>query len=328
MRNQLCNIFYPYEEPVPSLYPFFSQTENTICADVKATRVTVFGTSCRGGLSRTSWARQWYHDNDGNVVNIHTQDPTFPQERWTKVSIHARMLADVFFTLTFYKDKAQVQGSLRDVDLPHLTSTILACAKNADTPMSLRAPYLALAVFNGNVGFKVYRMDTPTVLAQRTNPYLPACNVQNIQRNVVVVRFLNTVVRLHCNGTFTVSYTKCSGDAISELWTNSAQVATAVTEYVVSHVRNGTLLPKRNCTTNGGGFIAQRYKHLPTLNGKVYSMYTSKQLQQTYMDQFGTRVPSPPNGMVWKRKKKKLFLFLRLVGLLNSDVMEGYVKDK
>lgn len=298
IQNQLCNVFYELRDTA-SLWHLFCNAKSTV-DNIEVKRVVAFASGVQGGLTRTTWTKEFV----ANKVVEH-QDPRHPVDKWTKVK------ADVcvnlcFMTLSFYKSKCQIQGALSGFENDRVLDILKAYGKHcAGNLVITGGPKLALAVFSGNTGMPVSRLAVPTLQRVCSNPHFPTPNTQTAAEDLVI-RMMGTVVKLKSSGTLTVTYTKQVEHEIGTLWAHAADASSRLTAYVCDSIHRGVL-----CRNLGASKVvtANRFRKLPTLHGKRYSGYTSREVERLHG-------PISLSGRKWKRKSKKLYMYLNLVGMV------------
>lgn len=128
-------------------------------------------------------------------------------------------------------------------------------------------------------------------------------------------------------------------DRLTHIWADASELAAHVTDYLTDHLRNGTLVVVHPTTPADEASLAttassyhknnknNALRRLPKLEGRAYREYTSAELRDLYHARRASSPPTPPQGFVWQRKSKKLYLFLCLVGMIPLDHAPDLLDD-
>lgn len=312
-ENQLINVIYPFRDEVGCLGPLFfraTRDHGAFCL----TQVKVYAKGARGGFMRTSWLHRWYGDR-----YIGEMDEQTGPDVWTKVRVDINHGGDTFLTMSFYRKKAQVQGRMDNFCAQNVCAILREYMDSAGVRVPLMQPHMALAIFKGSTAIPVCRLNAPAISAQQENPLLPAGNVQRFPNdNLMEVAWDDVLVRLHANGTFTINFKKCT-DGLDE---KAQTIGQSVLKYVSDNLCAGVLAANRNY--RGASTSRCAYHRLPDLDGKPYKGYTSRQLETLYSERIGS-IPVP-DSRVWKRRKKKLYMYLVMVGMCGPADINNFLR--
>lgn len=133
-------------------------------------------------------------------------------------------------------------------------------------------------------------------------------------------------------------------DRLVHIWADATELAARVVDYLTDHLRVGTLVVGpttslhaaaacgTSSTTSNHNHHKNKNKNnalrrLPKLLGRAYREYTSAELRDLYHARRAMSPPTPPQGFVWQRKSKKLYLFLCLVGMIPLDHAPDLLDD-
>lgn len=319
-KNQLFNVFYDVDDEIllpPLLHQAAHRMEDLVVHSVK-----VFAAGPSGGLTITKFYREWFYDVNGRIVENFCVDEN-DSMKWTKVKVSVKYGSE-YFTINFYAKKCQVQGRTETYNPKSVEHVLRTYTTHASVAVRLSKPHLALAVFNGTTGVQVHRLDVNEIQQQMSNPLFPDPNHQYFVGKVLHIKCENMSVRLNACGTFSISYTQRSGELIPSLWESRNELSSVILRYIGNQIDKGVLAVK--AAPREKRSVPSCLKHLPLLDGRKYKTYTSKQVQSLYTTRFGKF--SPPMGMIWKRKSKKLYLFLRMVGLVGEENIGDYCTIK
>lgn len=266
------------------------------------------------------------------------------EDRRAEALVVSSSSATTNVSLCFFSQckRMQVMAALDVLDVGMLERLLRAYQPNLGKLRS-KGPRAAMVVFAGYTDLSVARLDTPALIRERQNPCIWAPNRQRVtsgglleivttsmssEKTSTATADWKAMIRLRPNGSFNIFYTLCDGsEALQRLWTaDSPRLGSALLRYIKEKLRKRELVMRvgsRNATSaqvarSGTSFTYASLRNLPLLNDVPYQKYKSKQLSRMYAQRMGFKnPPKPPEGKVWVHKRKKLYMYMGLVGLLD-----------